>query len=327
MHAWTPTSATALLAAALLACVGPRGSAAGSASSAGASARPEEGAPAPAARTMAQILEGSPPSDWRPLRDGDALVLELAAGRVVVELAPAFAPEHAANLRALARAGYFDGLAVVRVQDNFVAQWGDPAAGEAGKERPVTGARRTLPPEFTRPAAGLPFTPLPDGDVYAPEVGFSDGLPAARDPASGRAWLAHCYGMVGAGRDVAPDSGGGTELYAVIGHAPRQLDRNVTLVGRVVQGIERLSALPRGPAPMGFHADPAARVPIRSLRVAADLPAPERPALELLDTGSATFRELVESRRNRRDAWYLVPAGKIELCNVPLPVRPAGAPR
>lgn len=301
------------------ACAAGRGAAGG----AGQAGPPAAAAPV---RSMSQLLAESPATDWRPLRPEDTLQLTLPVGRVVIELSPAFAPAHAANLRALARGGYFDGLAVIRVQDNFVAQWGDPDAGDPAKARPVGAARRTLPAEFTRPAAGLPFTPLPDGDVYAPQVGFVDGLPAARDPATGQAWLAHCYGMVGAGRDEAADSGGGTELYAVIGHAPRQLDRNITVVGRVVQGMELLAALPRGPAPMGFHEDPARHTPIRSVRLAADLPPGERAALEVLRTESATFAALVESRRNRRDPWYLVPAGRIDLCSVPLPVRPIQAP-
>ncbi|MBK7506576.1 MAG: peptidylprolyl isomerase [Bacteroidetes bacterium] len=312
--------------AALALVVGPgcaAGRGAGEASTASpAATRAPATTPAPP-RSMAELLASSPPSDWRRLAPEDTLQLELPSGRVVIALAPAFAPAHAANLRALARERYFDGLAVVRAQDNFVVQWGDPAAGEAGAERPITTGRRTLPPEFTRAAAGLPFTPLPDGDVFAPEVGFSDGLPVARDPAAGRAWLAHCYGMVGAGRDDAPASGGGAELYVVIGHAPRQLDRNATVVGRVVQGMELLSALPRGPAPMGFYLDPARRTPLRSVRLAADLPPAERSALEVLDSGSATFAALVEARRNRRDPWYLTPAGRIDLCSVPLPVRPA----
>ena len=152
-------------------------------------------------------------------------------------------------------------------------QWGDPDGDDTSKRRPVKNARWTLPAEFDRPsAADLPFTVLPDGDVYAPEVGFSQGFPAARDPKSGRAWLAHCYGMVGAGRDNDANSGGGTSLYVVTGHAPRNLDRNVTLLGRVLQGMEILSSLPRGPAPMGFYEKRRMRVPIKSMRVAADLP-------------------------------------------------------
>ncbi|HEY0180571.1 MAG TPA: peptidylprolyl isomerase [Dokdonella sp.] len=279
-------------------------------------------APVPQPPTMQQLLDASKPSDWRTPDPENTLYLDLAAGRVVVELAPAYAPRHAENVKTLARAHYFDGLALLRVQDDFVVQWGDPDAETPAKARPLGRASRTLAPEFERALApDLPFTTLPDGDVYAPEVGFSAGFPAARDVKAGRSWLAHCYGMVGAGRDVGADTGNGAELYVVIGHAPRQLDRNVALVGRVVAGIERLSALPRGSGPLGFYEHAEQRVPIGSLRVAADVPVAERTPLEILRTDTPTFAALVESRRNRRDDWYKVPAGRIDLCNVPLPVR------
>jgi peptidylprolyl isomerase len=268
-------------------------------------------------RTMADVLAASTPADWRPLDPAHTLYLELDAGRVVIELAPAFAPAHAANILKLARQGYYDGLGIVRVQDNFVVQWGDPEG-----RRPLGAARATLPPEFTVPISDrLPFTPLPDADGYAPQVGFSGGFPAARDPKSGQAWLAHCYAMVGAGRGDDVESGNGGELYVVIGHAPRQLDGNIALVGRVVQGMERLAALPRGGPNMGFYEQAAQHVPIRRVRVAADLPEAGRARLEVLRTDTPTFAALVEARRNRRDAWYKLPAGYIDLCNVPIPVR------
>jgi len=271
----------------------------------------------PQPRTMAEVLAMSQSSDWRTPDAENTLYLELDAGRVVIELAPRFAPEHATNIRRLARQGYFDGLAIIRSQDNFVVQWGDPE-----EKRPLGAARATLPPEFSVPVTpALPFVRLPDPDGYAPEVGFSEGFPAARDTQAGRAWLAHCYAMVGAGRGNDPESGNGSELYVVIGHAPRQLDRNIALVGRVLWGMEILSVLPRGPVPMGFYERPAQHVPIRRVRVAADLPAVERIRLEVLRTDTETFAALVESRRNRRDDWYQVPAGYIDLCNVPLPVR------
>jgi peptidylprolyl isomerase len=272
-------------------------------------------------RTMADVLVASQPSDWRALDPENTLYLELTAGRVVIELAPAFAPGHVDNIKALVRERYFDGLSINRVQDNFVVQWGDPDG-----KREIRAARRTLPAEFTRPLRDLPFTRLPDGDVYAPQVGFSDGFPVGRDPRLGRAWLAHCYAMVGAGRDNDADSGGGTELYVVIGHAPRQLDRNITVVGRVVWGMELLSAMPRSNAPQGFYEKPEQRVPISAVRVAADVPEAERTAIEVIRTDTPTFRALVESRRNRADEWYKVPAGKIDLCNVPIVVRPRPAP-
>ncbi len=273
-----------------------------------------------AGRTMDDVLAAAKPADWRPIDPANTLYMDIPAGRVIIELAPQFSPQHADNIRALVREGYFDGLAITRAQDNFVVQWNDPK-----NARTPRIAKRTLPAEFTRPAKGLAFTVLPDPDTYAPQTGFVDGFPAARDSESGSAWPVHCYGMVGAGRDNSADSGGGSELYVVTGHAPRQLDRNITVVGRVVRGIELLSALPRGPAPMGVYDKPEQNVTINRIRVAADVPPPERLVLEALRTDTATFTDLIESRRNRRDDWYKVPAGHIDVCNVPLPVRVGSA--
>jgi len=273
-------------------------------------------APTVKPRTMADVLAASKSSDWRSLDPQNALYLELPSGRVVIELDPTFAPLHVANLKTLAHQHYFDGLAFVRAQDNFVVQWSDP-----DKTRSVGSARTTLSAEFSRSAQDLPFTVLPDPDTYAPEVGFVDGYPAAREPRTHLAWLVHCYGMVGVGRDNDVDRGGGTELYVVIGQAPRQLDRNVTLVGRVVAGMEQLSTLKRGTGPMGYYETPAERTPIRSLRLAADVPEAERLHLEIMRTDTHAFADLVETRRNRREEWYKVPAGRIDVCNVPLPVR------
>jgi peptidylprolyl isomerase len=175
--------------------------------------------------------------------------------------------------------------------------------------------------EFTAAAgAGARFEPLADRDVYAPQVGFLDGFPAARDPRSHIVWLAHCYGIVGAGRDDPPESDG-TEMYAVIGHAPRQLDRNVALVGRVLQGMELLSSLPRGSGEMGFYVPSEPTVPIRSVRMAADVPKAERTPIEVLRTNSATFRAVLEQRRQRHEPWFKFSPDHIDLCNVPLPVR------
>jgi cyclophilin family peptidyl-prolyl cis-trans isomerase len=275
-------------------------------------------------KTTADIIAASKPADWRTLDPDNTLYLDLASGRVVIELSPSYAPLHAKNIRTLAHAHYFDGLAILRVQDNFVTQWGDPNGDKPEKAHPFGDASKTLAPEFERDiASDLPFAKLVDGDVYAPEVGFSNGMPAARDPKSKKTWLAHCYGMVGAGRDSGVETGPGSELYVVIGQAPRQLDRNIALVGRVVRGMELLSALPRGTGALGFYEKPEQYVAIKSVRLAADVPAAERTNIEIMRTESTTFADVVESRRNRRDDWYKVEAGKIDLCNVPIPVRDA----
>lgn len=276
--------------------------------------------------TTQEIIEGAPPSAWRPLDDERALYLELAAGRVVIELAPAFAPRHVANVKALARGGYWDGLAIIRAQDNYVVQWGDPDDDEPARARPLGKAEAKLPAEFTRPAAGLPFARLPDADGWAPEVGFSEGFAVARESATGAAWLTHCYGVVGAGRDNPPDSSNGSSLYVVIGQSPRHLDRNITTVGRVVQGMEMLSVMARGPAPMGFYAQAGMRTRVKAARLAADLPPAERSRLELFRTEGASWEALVETRRNRREGWYQRPAGHVDLCNLQVPVRPVKAP-
>jgi peptidylprolyl isomerase len=273
--------------------------------------------PPAAPPTMADVLAASGPGDWRVPDPENTLYLELASGRVVIELAPAFAPRHAANIRQLAKQGYYDGLVIIRSQDNYVVQWGDPDG-----KRDFGQAAKSLPAEFTVPSsADQHFTRLPDVDGYAPEVGFADGFPAARDPAAGRSWLAHCYAMVGVGRGNEADSGSGAELYVVIGHSPRHLDRNITLAGRVLSGMERLSVLPRGSGPLGFYEDPAQYVPIKSVMLAADVPESERSRIEVLRTDTDTFSRLVESRRNRRESWFIVPVGHVGLCNVPIPVR------
>ncbi len=280
----------------------------------------QESAPA---RTMAEVLAASSPSDWRPLDPSRTLVLEIERGRVVIELAAALAPRHIENLETLLAQKYFDGLAITRVQENYVVQWGDPEAENPETRRSSGRAQATLELETDRASSGLEVTLLPDGDVYAPRVGFVDGFPVALDETGESLWLAHCYGMVGVGRADPLDSGNGTEMYVVIGHAPRHLDRNVTLVGRVLEGMELLTTLPRGTGPLGFYETATERVPIESARLGDDLPVEQRARLEVLRTDTATFTALIESRRYRRESWFAQPGGHIELCNVPLPVREA----
>lgn len=269
--------------------------------------------------TLADVIKGSKNSDWRPLDPDNTLYMELPAGRVVIEMAPTFAPKHVANIKLLAREHYFDGLAVIRSQDNWVVQWGD---ADEKNPRPFKSAAAKLSGEFTVPLkSDTQFTRLPDRDGYAPVVGHSNGFPAAHDPKAGKAWLTHCYGMVGVGRDNDADSGNGSSLYVVIGHAPRHLDRNITVVGRVVSGVALLSTLPRGTAAMGFYDKPEQLVPIGAVRLAADVPEAERSKLEVMRTDSATYQAAVEAQRNRGGPWTKVAAGYIDLCNAPIPVR------
>ena len=278
-------------------------------------------APAKKLPTPTDIVAAAPASAWKSIPANDLLVMDLAnGGRIVIQLAPAFAPVHVANIKALARGHYWDGATVYRVQDNYVAQWG---LNDSDKPWPK-GVTPKPPAEYTRPLKGLAVKPLGYPDPYAPGVGFADGWPIAYSAKGNWADLAHCYASVGVGGDLSPDTGTGGELYAVIGNAPRQLDRVIAVVGRVVDGIDRLSSLPRGTEALGFYKDKAQYVPIASIQLASDMPASDRPAYEYLDTASASFARYVKVRANRHDDFYIRPAGGVDLCNVQVPVRKKG---
>lgn len=275
----------------------------------------------PAGATPTSILAASKPAEWRAIPPDELLVIDLrSGGRVVVQLAPAFAPVHVANIQALARAGYWAGAAVYRVQDNYVAQWGN---NESDKPLPP-GVVRQPPAEYERSLAGLAVTPLGSPDSYAPRAGYALGWPIGYDPKGGTANLAHCYGSVGVGRGLSPDTGMGGELYAVIGHGTRHLDRVIAVVGRVVMGIEHLSSLPRGTEALGFYKERSQDAAIASVRLASDLPEGGRPRFEYLDEKSASFAAWLHVKKNRRDDFYIRPAGGVDLCNATVPVRPAG---
>ncbi|GBF57187.1 hypothetical protein PbB2_00848 [Candidatus Phycosocius bacilliformis] len=275
--------------------------------------------------TTGELITAAPADAWQQIEQSQLLYLEFdppagsgtGPARVIIQLAPDFAPNHVAALKELVAKDFFNGKSIVRSQDNYVVQWGDgPAATQAG----FRGGQMTA--EFDRPI-GRDFKPfeLKDGDVYAPKVGFWRNWPVAWDPAQKRYWLPHCYAMVGAGRDEGADSGGPAELYAVNGHSPRGLDRNVTLLGRVVLGMEHFATLPRGGEAMGFYGETQSKPRIIRAVLGSQLPEREQINLQALRTDHAIYPQVLESRRNRRDSWTKFKAGRLELCNAPLPVR------
>lgn len=279
-------------------------------------------APTPPAKpkTPGEIAAAAPKADWRAISADDLLVFELGPDKkVVMQLAPDFAPVHVANIRALAKGGWWDGAKIYRVQDNYVVQWGQ---NETDKAFPA-GVVAKPPAEYARPVAGLSITPLGSPDAYASRAGFVNGWPVAIHDQEQVANLAHCYAAVGVGRNLSPDTGTGGELYAVIGHSPRHLDRNIALVGRIVQGLEHMSSLPRGTEALGFYKERTSDVPIVRARLAADIPAAERPRFEYLS--GASFDAYLHARKNRQDDFFIRPAGGADLCNVNVPVRPVPA--
>ena len=271
-------------------------------------------------KSSAEIIAASPATDWRDVAANDLVVMDLPEGQVLIELASRFAPRHAANIRLLAHQGYFDGLAIIRVQDNYVTQWGDPNGDDVKLAKPFGTAETKIPAEFSVAYKGLPITRLKDVDGWATVTGYIDGFPVAAEPKQNKAWLTHCYGMVGAGRGEAMDSSTGAELYAIIGHAPRGLDLNITVVGRVLRGMEYLAAMPRGGANMGFYDKPEQYRGINKVRLAADISEAERPKLQVLKSDSPTWAAVLDARRYR-GGWFVHSFGHTEVCASSVPVR------
>ena len=318
--------------------------------------------PAPA---PSEIVAAAPRADWVAIPASDLLVMDLAPDsknrprRVAIQLMPPpFSQGWIGNIRKLAAAHWWDGLSVNRVQDNYVAQWGDADGEDKAKARALPVSLRTMSEEeYTATSeqatrAYIDATPtkkldgllkglgrqavrqnleaiqkLVNPDRYSLLATFFMGWPVAQvEGANGAGldapiWPVHCYGMVGVGRNLSPDTGSGTELYTVIGHAPRHLDRNIALVGRVIEGIEHLSSLPRGTGALGFYETAKERTPIKSVRLGNEVPA--LPAYEYLSTESETFARYADARANRRDPFFIKPAGGADICNIPVPVRRA----
>ncbi|ESQ93264.1 peptidylprolyl isomerase [Asticcacaulis sp. AC460] len=262
------------------------------------------------------ILDRSGAASWRNIPAEDLVVMTLAdGGQVIYQLAPDFAPVHVANIRQLVRSGYFDGAVILRVQDNYVVQWGRP---DEDPTKPA-GIDETPPAEYEWPLKGQKFKPLPWRDAYAKQAGHIASWPVASDGKTG--WLVHCYSLIGVARDVAPDTGSATQLYTIMGHAPRHLDRNLAVVGRIVSGVEHLTARPRGTEALGFYKTDAERVKIVSARMAADLPAGDQPHWQILDSDTPTFDAWLSARANRSGAFFVKAAGALDLCNALPPVR------
>lgn len=297
-----------------------------------------------------EIAAAAPTSDWIAIAPSDLLVMDLAPDtkskprRVVIQLMPApFNQGWIGNIRKLAAAHWWDGTSVNRVQDNYVAQWGDATEkkalpeglatvpegdyvthtrGTGGQTRSVTTDGRPLAMSWSGWSPGWAW--VDHVDAYSTKRSFFRGWSfVSTDGKAG--WPVHCYGAVGVGRDMSPDTGSGAELYTVIGHAPRHLDRNIAVVGRVISGIEHLSSLPRGTGALGFYEDMDERVAIKSIRLATELPATGQPRFEYLSTESDSFARYADARANRRDPFFIRPAGGADICNIPVPVRASSA--
>lgn len=251
---------------------------------------------------------------WRHVDPENLVYMELPAGTVAIELNPTFAPRTVDQFRELVRDRFYDGLGFYRVIDGFVAQGGD------GSDLGELSDKPTIDAEFEREwDEELPWTFVQEPDLFAPQTGFIDGFPAARDPGAERVWLTHCPGTVAMARNNDKDSSR-SDFYIVIGQAPRYLDRNMNVFGRVIDGMAAVQHIERGPRNNnGIFRDETRITRISRMRMAADIPEDERLSAYVADTNSTGFADMLESRRDRRQAFFHKrPPEVLDVCQVPL---------
>ena len=281
---------------------------------------------------MASSVSGFAQDDlvWNALDPDNTVYLEMREGTVVIQLNPVFAPKTVQHFKQLLEDQFYRGMSFYRVIDGFVAQGGDesdidgspiaePLKAEFEIDWPLEPADREAAQNWTP----MSWTPVQAGDMFAAYTGFIDGFPAARDEKkAGKAWLTHCPGTVAMARNDDPDSGG-TDFYIVIGQAPRYLDRNLSVFGRVVWGMDVVQRIKRGPAlENGIIEADLDRSWIKRMRLASSLEPEQRLDIYVADTNSDGFRKMLEERRKRSQKFFHhKPPKVLDICQVPIPAR------
>ncbi|WP_340646865.1 peptidylprolyl isomerase [Phenylobacterium sp.] len=253
------------------------------------------------------LLAAAPAPDWRALNPENLLVIDATKGRIIVEMAPDMAPQSVARVKLLAREGVYDGLQFHRVIEGFVNQTGNPNNHDGG-----VSSHPDLPLEatFKLKMAGYRAVAAPSDGT----VGFLGAVPIAtvsgqealksKDGAI-RAWGAYCPGVAGMGRQAAENTGN-SEIFFMRGSS-RRLDRDYTVWGRIVVGFDANSVIAVGEPPTKPDS-------MLKVRVAADIPAGERPRLSILRDDSPAFRTLVRQTRIAKGADF-------SICDLEVPVR------
>jgi peptidylprolyl isomerase len=252
-------------------------------------------------------------SDWRDIAPENLFLMDTVHGRVVIEINSDFAPGHSDQFRTLSRQGVYNGSRFYRVIDGFVAQGGL-------QDETVISTHPTLKNENDRPISKSLFVEFGNADLFAPIVGHIDGFPVGRSESLGKEWLLHCPGALAMARDNDPDSGG-TEFYIVL-DAQRYLDRNLTVFGRVIEGMEYVQKLKRGVRSIesGVIQAPDKGDEIIAITVAADLPESDRPTYRVMTSASDAFEAAKTAKRVRNeDFFYRKPPEVLDICGFEVP--------
>jgi len=251
-----------------------------------AAARPPKPEPAPASPAAPTA------ADFRTPDPQNVMVIDTNKGRIIVEITPDVAPEHAERLRALTRQGFYDGKAFFRVIDGFMAQTGDPKNDGTGQS--------TLPDlagafTFRRGSEG-PGVVIADRAVNS--VGFVGSLPftsqssmlmALTKDQKVNAWGLFCPGVLGMARGDDPNSAN-SQFFLMRDHYPA-LETRYTAFGRVVSGLPVVRSIKTG-EPVAPPQDQ-----MTTVRLLADMPANDHPSVRVIDPQGPWFKAQVERRR------------------------------
>ena len=267
---------------------------------------------------------------WNTLDPENTVYLQLQEGTVVIELNPTFAPKTVARFKELLEEQFYRGMSFYRVIDGFVAQGGDESDIDGSEltqtlkaEFEIDWPLKPKDKEAAKDWQPMSWTPVQKDDMFAPYTGFIDGFPAARDDKkAGKAWLTHCPGAIAMARNNGPNTGS-TDFYIVIGQAPRYLDRNLTIFGRVVWGMDVVQRIKRGSTlKNGIIEEDLDRTWIKRMRLASSLEESEQLDIWLADTNSKGFKTMLNERRNRNNKFFHhKPPKVLDICQVPVPAR------
>jgi len=267
---------------------------------------------------------------WNSLDPENTVYLQMQDGTIVIELNPTFAPKTVEHFKKLLEAQFYRGLSFYRVIDGFVAQGGDesdiddnPATQSLKAEFEINWPLKPKDKEEAKDWTPMSWTAVQTDDLFAPFTGFIDGFPAARDQnKAGKAWLTHCPGTVAMARNDDPNTGN-TDFYVVIGQAPRYLDRNLTVFGRVVWGMDVVQRIKRGPTlKNGIIENDLDRSWIKRMRLASSLEEKDQLDIYVADTNSKGFEKMLKDRRNRKHKFFHhKPPKVLDICQVPIPAR------
>ena len=257
------------------------------------------------------------PDEWRTVAIENMVLLTLPQGKVVIELAPQFSPNHVEQFIRLTKSAHYDGNKFYRVIDGFVAQ----AGPEDGSSSDRSVAELALEGEWPTDE-NWSFTLVQKNDLFAEQTGFKDGFALGHNPSEKRAWLTHCPGVIAMARGNDADSAS-SHFYIVNGQAPRYLDRIMSIFGRVIYGMNHVQAITRTATIEGETAVTSfAHTPIVSMKMMADVPLAEQIQLEVKNTESKLFAKNLTERIERDNAFFFKkPPPVLDVCQTPVLTR------